>query len=146
MRLTLFICVLLSVTSLAHCQVSSPRLPSDFSGELLRNSDGQAVLFNSDEMKRRATHKADLVGFIKQADFKSTVLVDVLVGATGEVVCAKALFGIPMARKPVENAIQFWRFEPANLGGKPVAYLGRLEISLCNTNCGEEPFGVTLLK
>jgi hypothetical protein len=97
-------------------------------------------------MKKRATHKVDLDGFIRQLDFRSTVFVGVLVDVSGEVVCTNALVGIQLARKPVEKALQSWKFRPAKQDGKPVAYLGRMEFMLCNTDCGEEPFGVTLLK
>jgi hypothetical protein len=44
-------------------------------------------------MKQRATHKVDVNGFIKQADIKGTAIIDILVGTSGEVVCAKSLIG-----------------------------------------------------
>ena len=51
-----------------------------------------------------------------------------------------------MARLPVEKALRAWTFKPEKQNGGPIAYLGQLDFLLCNTNCGEEPFGVTLLK
>jgi hypothetical protein len=100
-------------------------------------------------MKKRAKHKVDLdspILKLKELDFYSTVVVSVLVGASGEVVCAKSISGISMARLPVEKALRAWTFKPEKQNGKPVAYLGQLDFYLCNTDCGEEPFGVTLLK
>jgi hypothetical protein len=147
MRLILFLCALLLIASFAQGQASSIKLPCDFSGDLLRTGQGQVVIFTSDEMKARAIHKVDLdEGILRQADFRSTVIVEVLVGASGKVVCAKSLAGILMARRPVEKALQSWTFKPRKQEGKPVAYLGQLDFMLCNADCGEEPFGVTLLK
>jgi hypothetical protein len=100
-------------------------------------------------MKKRATYKVDVDAPIlkfRELDFRSTVVVSVLVGASGEVTCAKTVSGIPMARLPVERAVRAWTFKPEKQNGKPVAYLGQLDFMLCNIDCGEEPFGVTLLK
>jgi hypothetical protein len=98
-------------------------------------------------MKKRATHKVDLDSpMLKQLDFKSTMIVSVLVGPSGDVVCAKSISGIPFALEPVAKAVRAWTFKPEKRKGKPVAYLGQLDFLLCNTDCGEEPFGVTLLK
>lgn len=146
MRLIPSLCVLFAFSSLALAQASSPKPPCSYSGDLLRDGLGNPVLYASDEMKARATHKVDLVGFIKQLDFKSTMIVDVLVSKTGDVVCTKSMIGIPLARKPVEEALRSWKFRPAKLDGKPVAYLGRMEFTLCNTSCSEGDYGVTLLK
>jgi hypothetical protein len=147
MKLVPFICALLFVASFAQAQQPSPKLPCDYSGPLLQTREGGIVRFRSEKMKTRATHKADLDSpFLKQLDFRSAVVVSVLIGASGEVVCAKSVSGIPMARLPVEKALRAWTFKPEMQNGKPVAYLGQLDFLLCNTDCGEEPFGVTLLK
>jgi hypothetical protein len=98
-------------------------------------------------MKKRATHKVDLnAPTIKQLDFRSAIIVSIIVGTSGEVVCAKSVSGISFALKPVENALQSWTFKPEKQNGKPVAYLGQLDFLLCNTDCGNEVWGVTLLK
>ena len=73
-------------------------------------------------------------------------IVDILVGTSGEVVCAKSLIRHPIIRGPVETALRSWQFKPAELEGKPVAYLGRLEFTLCNISCGKEGPSMTLLK
>ncbi len=97
-------------------------------------------------MKERATHKVDLDASIRRMDFRSMAIVDVLVGSSGEVVCDKGLIEIPLSGKPVETALRSWKFKPKKQNGRPVAYLGRLEFMLCNVDCGEEAFGVSLLK
>ncbi len=105
------------------------------------------MLYKSDEMKKLATHKVDLDSpVLKQLDFRSSVIVAVLVGASGDVVCVKTISGIDFARQPVEKALRGWTFVPKNQNGKPVAYLGQLDFLLCNLGCGDEAFGVTLLK
>jgi hypothetical protein len=98
-------------------------------------------------MKKRATHKVDLDSpFLKQLDFSSTVVVSVVVGASGEVVCAKSISGIPFALQPVEKAVRAWTFKREKQNGKFITYLGQLDFLLCNTDCGNEAWGVTLLR
>ena len=143
---TILSCALLTFASIANGQVPSPKLPCEFNGNLLRTETGKLVLFSSDEMKQRATRKVDLTGFIKQMDFRSSMIVEVLVGTSGDVICTKTLSGIPLARKPVEDALRYWKFMPATQNGKSIAYLGQLNFILCNMSCGDEDFGVTLLK
>ena len=142
----ILLCALLTFASFASGQAPSPKLPCEFSGDLLRESTGKLILFSSDEMKQRATHKVDLTGFIKQMDFRSTMIVEILVGISGEVVCTKTLSGISLARKPVEDALRSWKFKPTMQDGKPIAYLGQLDFILCNSYCEEKDRGVTLLK
>ena len=135
-----------SLCLLAHGQSLQPKMPCTFNGKLLRDSEGRIVRYESDEMTRRAIAKVDLKGFIKQVDIRTEIIVDVLVGDSGEVVCTKSLVGLQIARKPTEEALQSWRFKTATEEGKPVAYLGRLEFTLCNTSCGDEGPSMTLLK
>lgn len=133
-------------TFVALGQVPSPKLPCDFSGDLLRNAQGKIARYNSEEMKQRTTAKTDVDGFIKQLDISTVVLVNVLVDPSGQVICAKSLTGLPMVQKPVEKALRSWKFKPETLNGRPVAYLGLLQFKLCNTSCGEEGPSMTLLK
>jgi hypothetical protein len=97
-------------------------------------------------MKGRARRKIDLSGLIRNADMKGTAKVDLLIGTSGEVVCLKVAPTHPLIKTSVELALSSWQFKPALERGKPVAYLGRLEFSLCNINCGEDATGMTLLK
>ncbi|MGA9069414.1 MAG: hypothetical protein WB424_04100 [Terracidiphilus sp.] len=143
---TVLLCALLTFASFAYGQVPTLKPPCEFSGDLLRNDAGKPVLFSSEEMKQRATHKIDLVGLIKQLDFRSTMIVEVLVGTSGDVICTKTLSGISLARKPVEDALRQWKFKPVEKSGKSIAYLGQIDFILCNMDCGDEGFGITLLK
>jgi Gram-negative bacterial TonB protein C-terminal len=138
--------LLLSLSSMALGQTSSAGMPCKFSGELQRTPSGKAVWYTSDEMKRRATHKVELSGFIRQADIKGTAIVEVLVGTSGEVVCMKSLAKHPLIRAEVEKALKSWTFRPAEVNGRAVAYLGRLEFTLCNILCGDQGPSMTLLK
>ncbi|MGD0903882.1 MAG: energy transducer TonB [Terracidiphilus sp.] len=100
-------------------------------------------------MKKRITFEVDVdapILKLKQLDFYGTVVVEVLVGASGEVVCAKSVGGIPFTLEPVERAVRAWTFKPEKQNGKPVAYLGQLDFLLCNGECRGKDAGVTLLK
>jgi hypothetical protein len=142
--------VILLVTTtacqLGFAQKTTPKLPCDYSGTLLRTETGEIVQYTSDEMKSRATRKVDISGAIKQADIRGVALIGVLIGPDGGVVCAKSLYGHPILRKPVEDAVAAWKFKPAVQDGKPVSYFGRLQFLLCNLGCGEVGPSMTILK
>lgn len=119
--------------------------PCEYGGELLRQSQHKIKLFTSDEMKARATYKQDIFGAIKQADIKGTAIVDVLVGPDGQVVCTMGRTGHPLVRASVEDALRKWKFSPAAMEGKAVAYLGRMEFTLCNISCGDSGPSMTII-
>jgi hypothetical protein len=136
----------LILTCLSFAQAAAPEPPCAFPGELLHYTNGNTVRFSSDEMKRRATHKVDVSDFMKQTDIKGQILLDVLVGPSGKVMCVKALTGHPILQVEVEKALRSWTFEPTKAGGQAVAYLGRLEFTLCNISCGKEGIRMSILK
>ncbi len=140
-------CALLALSVLCSAQAnSSPRLPCAYSGDLLRSANGRVLRYTSDEMKARAVRKVDIAEHIKQFDIKGTAVVDVLVGRDGDALCAVGLHGHPIVRRAVEDALHRWRFTLAKLDGKPVAYVGRMEFTLCNIMCGEQGPSMTILK
>jgi hypothetical protein len=145
-RVTLHTCGSLLLAGLSFAQAASPKPSCAFSGELLRDAKGNAVRFSSDAMKRRATHKVDVSDAVKQFDMKGTVVVDVIVGPSGEVVCTKTLTGHPIIQVEVEKALHSWTFEQAKVGDRFVAYRGLLEFTLCNISCGKEGINMSLLK
>jgi hypothetical protein len=133
--------MILPVAVLGFCEITSGQAkfkpPCAYGGDLLHQHQGRTRVFTSDEMKARATHKQDIVGAIKQADIKGTAIVDVLVAPDGHVVCTRSLTEHPMVRARVEDALRKWEFSPAQIDGKRVAYVGRMEFTLCNMSCGE---------
>jgi hypothetical protein len=138
---------ILATAQFAHGQATL-MTPCSFPGQLFATREGRVVRLPSEEMKKRATHRVDLdSGPLQQVDFRSTMVVEVLVGVSGEVVCVKSISGIAFARKPIEKALSSWTFRPEkSFDGKAVAYLGILEFALCNTGCDDKPFGMTLLR
>jgi len=138
--------LLLVVVSLAVGQKAPARLPCSFSGGLLQTANGKTVQFTSDEMKHRATRRVDVSDSMKQVDIKGTVITELLVGTSGNVVCVKTLNGHPIIRAEVEKALRSWTFEPATAGGQPVANLGRMQFTLCNISCGKGEFSMTIVK
>src|SRR5438309_11506622 len=107
-------------------------MPCSFHGPLLTDAQGKMVQYTSSEMKQRATVKQDLKGFVKQLDFRSVMVLKVLVSDSGNVVCVRTISGIPLARRPTEEAVRQWKFKVAKVEGKRVSYLGWLEFTLCN--------------
>jgi hypothetical protein len=140
------VCASLILVCLSFGQSTKPKLPCDFSGELLRDAKGKVVMFSSDEMKRRAVHKVDVSDFMKQADIKGTAIVDALVGPHGQVVCIRGVIGHPIILTEIERALSSWTFESAKAGDHSVAYVGRLEFTLCDISCGDRGINMSLLK
>lgn len=70
---------------------------------------------------------------------------DVLVAPDGHVVCTKSMIGHPIVQKSVEDALRQWKFSPAELEGKKVAYMGRMVFRLCQISCGEFGPSVTIV-
>jgi hypothetical protein len=138
--------LLLSLSSAALGQTPTAKLPCEFHGEILRTKQGAPVRFTSAEMKERATDKVDLSGFVRQLDLKSGVIVDVLIGKGGEVVCLQWQEGLPIVRVAVERALEKWTFKREEVNSKSVAYVGQLQFVLCNTDCGDDGLSMTLLK
>jgi hypothetical protein len=77
-------------TLTAAGQSDAANHPGSYTGKL-RNGTGGVVRFDSEEMKRRATHKADIGDLLKPTDFKGTAVVDVVIGTSGQVVGVKTL-------------------------------------------------------
>jgi hypothetical protein len=71
-------------------KTAQPQLPCKIS-QRLAERDGKPIWFASDEMKRRATKKADVGGVLKNADVNATVIASVLVGTSGDVECLKVV-------------------------------------------------------
>jgi hypothetical protein len=139
------VAVLLALVASAAGQ-SSAKLFCDYSGKLLRKETGEIVRFQSDEMKQRATHKTDISDFMRRTDFRENHVIEVLVGPSGDVLCAKTVTGLPVASVEVEKAVRAWAFKAAKKNGEPVAYIGFLEFFLCNTDCGERGFSMSIVK
>ena len=133
-------------STVAPKQESSTQLPCEFSDALLRTDEGEVVHFSSDEMKSRAIHKVDVGTLIQKVDISGTAVVDVIVGPDGHVHCMQSRTGHPLIRAEVLRALQSWIFKRAEMDGRPVGYLGRLEFRLCNINCGDLGPSMTLLE
>jgi hypothetical protein len=125
---------------------SSAKLPCDYFAKVLRKDTGEILRFQSDEMKRRATHRTDISDFMGRTDFREDHVIEVLVGPSGEVLCTRTVSGLPVASVEVEKAVRAWSFQPAKKNGEPVAYVGFLEFFLCNTSCGERGLSMSIVK
>jgi TonB family protein len=65
----------------------------------------------------------------KLAHVESTVVVEVLLSKTGEVICTRSLSGHPLVRETALTAVLKWRFEPVVISGKPVKVIGTIAIN-----------------
>jgi len=88
------VAILLALAASAAGQ-SSAKLPCDYSGKLLRKDTDEIVRLQSDEMKQRTTYKSDIGDFMRRTDFRDNHVIEVLVGPSGDVLCAKTVSGLP---------------------------------------------------
>jgi hypothetical protein len=146
MRLAILVAVTMFVCSAVVGQTRKTALPCEYTGPLLRDSAGAIIQKKSDEMKARATHKQDVDATTKQIDARSTVLVDVIVDTEGHAFCTKALYGLPILAKAVQEALRQWTFAPAEVNGKRIGYTGLLKFTFCNISCGDAGYSMSILK
>ena len=66
---------------------------------------------------------------IDHGHIKSRVILDILVDVEGNVECAKAVEGHPIAIKSAIDAVPKWKFRPYVLAGKPEPVLGVLIVT-----------------
>lgn len=145
-RLLRTIAVIVTLSGSALASKERPHLPCEYSGTVSRKYPNTALALRSDAMKQRATKKVDISGPAKQADIRGTVIVEVLVGPDGNVVCAKGVYGHPMLLSAVEDAVRLWKFKPITQNKAPIAYVGQIDFTLCNIGCGPQETSMTLLK
>lgn len=95
--------------------------------ELLKDGKGKPVKLSYEKLKERATNceTAKLPGLV---DAKGSVTVQILVGPSGAVECAKAISGHPLTRRPAQDAAKKWTFKPLIEKGEKVAFIGILVI------------------
>jgi TonB family protein len=63
------------------------------------------------------------------ARVESTIVVEVLVSKTGDVLCARSLSGHPLLRVAALAAVLKWKFEPAEVAGNPVKTVGTIRLN-----------------
>lgn len=93
--------------------------------KLLRNDKGRPVRLDYKKLKERATN-CETVKLPGLVDAKGQVLVQILVGTTGAVECAKAISGHPLMRKYAQDTAKKWTFKHLMEKGEKVAFIGLL--------------------
>lgn len=70
---------------------------------------------------------------------EGTIVVEVLVSKTGDVICARSLSGHPLLRASAVAAALKWRFEPVEASGNPVDVVGTIAIDFRLTEKNMNP-------
>lgn len=78
----------------------------------------------------------------KAAHVESTVIVELLVSKTGEVICARSLSGHPLLRAAAVVAALKWKFKPVNISGNPAKVIGTVAINFKLTEKDMNPNNV----
>jgi TonB family protein len=65
----------------------------------------------------------------KAVHVESTIVVELLVSKTGEVVCARSLSGHPLLRAAAMAYVLKWKFEPIEVSGQPTKVIGTVVIN-----------------
>ena len=73
---------------------------------------------------------------------KGTVIVEVLVSETGDVICARALSGHSLLRATAARSVLNWKFETIEVSGKPEKTVGTIAINFMLTEKDVNPNNV----
>jgi hypothetical protein len=94
-----------------------------------RDEHGAPIWLNSEDLFRRAVHKTDLAWpMLDRGRLHGVVNVDVLIDSRGNVACALAISGHPIAIASAMSAVRTWRFKPFVQSGKALPVLGHLSL------------------
>jgi hypothetical protein len=100
---------------------------------MLRDSSGKAVWHTVDEMKRLALKEVPAESpKIPNLVFEGFVSFRVMIGTGGNVLCIWDAAGHPMMIPGAARAIHEWKFKPQTSNGKPVEYVGKVNVSVSN--------------
>jgi len=126
--------LLLTLTlSLPNVSDSTEFCKSD--GPLLTDTDGKPIWLNTDALIKSAVHcvAPQWPAFARQAArIEGQVLVDILVGQDGRVVCVHLINGHPLLASSAIDAARNWVFKPKKLKEKSVSFYGHLSFLLFN--------------
>jgi TonB family protein len=94
-----------------------------------RDEHGAPIWLNSEDLFRRAVHKTDLAfPMLDRGRLHGVINVDVLIDARGNVACALAISGHPIAIASAMSAIRTWRFKPFTQDAQAIPVFGHLVI------------------
>jgi len=95
-----------------------------------RDEHGVPIWLNSDALFQRAVHKTDLTfPMLDGGRLHGFVNVDIQIDARGNVACALAISGHPIAIASALSAVRTWRFKPFTQYAKAVPVFGHLVIA-----------------
>jgi len=79
--------------------------------------------------KAKERHLPPYPPIAKAARAESTVIVEILVSKTGDVICARSLSGHPLLRAAAVAVALKWKFEPIEASGNPAKVVGTVAIN-----------------
>lgn len=94
-----------------------------------RDEHGALIWLDSEDVFRRAVHRTDLAfPMLDRGRLHGVVNLDVLIDSRGNVACALAISGHPIAIASAMSAVRTWRFKPFTQDAKAIPVLGHLVI------------------
>lgn len=94
-----------------------------------RDEHGEPIWLNSEDLLRRAVHRTDLAfPMLDRGRLHGVVKVDVLIDSRGNVACALAITGHPIAIASAVSSVRTWRFTPFTRNAKAIPVFGHLVI------------------
>ena len=109
---------------------SADQAPCAQTGDSVVDETGSPIWLTSDNLMRRAIKKAGLTfPMLGQGHLRGDVKLDIRIDERGNVVCAHAVSGHPIAIASAMAVIQQWKFKPFLQGSKRLPVLGHLTIS-----------------
>lgn len=122
---------------------ASPSKPTCSSTEESFNST-EAIRVPSEQLYAQAKERPlpPYPVIAKAAHVENTVIVEVLVSKTGDVICARSLSGHPLLRAAAIAATLKWKFDPIKVSGNPVKAVSTVAINFRLTEKDMNPNNV----
>jgi outer membrane biosynthesis protein TonB len=117
-----------------------------FSGlQTAQDAAGKPIVLTTKQLDERATRRVmpTYPALLRQARIEAHGRIKILIGASGEVSCAVALYGHPLVVPSVLDAVKQWRFRPYEVSGKRTPVLAYFDFCFSSSGCPLMDLGST---
>jgi hypothetical protein len=127
--LTVFLCATILTGQGLWARASPAAWPCGEHAEILKDHQGKDVWLTSGVLEKLVIRRVD-PKLPSSLSVHATVPVDIILGPSGTVLCARALEGHPILRAAATEAALGWIFKPYRVNGKAVEVFGHLSMKI----------------
>src|SRR5215475_9645842 len=139
------VCVLAALAPLRFAQERESKWPCKDDPNLLLDKNGKPVFFPARELSSRIIWY-EKPEYPKACRCSGSVQLLALINTEGRVECSQYIFGHPLLRASISEALMKWRFQPVEVNRKVVSVSSLITFKLANpddiTDSVTEPQGL----